>query len=136
MTVPTQDKLHGLRVMIAEDEWRIAELVHDILTGAGCVVIGPVATLADALRTIETQPMDGALLDVRLGEDHIRPAAEALTRRGIPFIITTGHRDPSMLKNLPPGAPVLTKPYKLQELKERMRTTFWPIEKEAKEEVF
>ncbi len=40
--------LSGRRILVVEDEALVAMLVEDALTDAGCEVVGPVATVADA----------------------------------------------------------------------------------------
>jgi DNA-binding NtrC family response regulator len=68
--------------------------------------------------------LDGALLDVQLGEASIHPAIEELVRRGIPFILVTGQgnlgRPPALLGN----APILTKPFRVEQLENMMSSTF------------
>ena len=58
----------GLRVLVAEDDLLIAQLIGNILVSLGCTVIGPVDDLDEALQAIRTNDIDGALLDVQLGE--------------------------------------------------------------------
>lgn len=120
MSWRTTSPLRGLRVMVAEDELLISQLIREILLHLECSVIGPVRTLDEALRSIRTNDIDGALLDVQLGEESIYPAANELALRRIPFILMTGHRtlggSPALLRD----APLLTKPFKVQELEAMM----------------
>jgi DNA-binding NtrC family response regulator len=85
---------------------------------------GRLATLDETLRAIRTDGIDGALLDVQLGEASIHPAIEELVRRGIPFIMVTGQgnlgRPPALLGN----APILTKPFRVEQLENMMSSTF------------
>lgn len=56
------------------------------------MVLGPVATVADALALIDRVPeMDGAVLDVNLGREVAYPVADALMARGIPFLFATAN---------------------------------------------
>ena len=122
MNEPRQ--LRGLRVLVAEDELLISQLVREILVALECTVIGPVRNLDEALRAIRTNDIDGALLDVQLGEASVYPAIDELVQRGIPFILVTGQgnldRSPALLGN----APLLTKPFRVQQLENMMRSTF------------
>ena len=83
-------QLRGLRVLVAEDELLISQLIREILVSLQCTVIGPARNLDEAMQAIRTNGMDGALLDVQLGEASIYPAIDELVRRGIPFILVTG----------------------------------------------
>ena len=124
MSATTASPLYGLRIMVAEDDWLIAQMIRGILLDLGCTVIGPVRTLDEALREIRANGIDGALLDVQLGEDSVLPAASELALRGVPFILVTGHRSlggsPALLAN----APLLTKPFTIRQLEETMCSVF------------
>jgi DNA-binding response OmpR family regulator len=118
------DSLSGLRVMVAEDQLLIAELIEEILLSLDCVVIGPVRNLDDALCAIRTNEIDGALLDLNLGGTRIDPAAHELALRNIPFIMMTGQGNLLECPALIAHAPVLYKPFKIQQLEGIMMGTF------------
>lgn len=82
---------HGRRILVAEDEYVIAESMRRELEKAGASIVGPVASVDAALSLIETEQIDGALLDVCLRDQKIFPVAEALAARGIPFLSATGY---------------------------------------------
>jgi len=79
------------------------------LRGKGYTVVGPLASVADALEPAHEATLDAALLDVTLGRERIYPVAEVLASRGIPFAFLTGYGrdgiDPKFA-----AAPVLQKP--------------------------
>lgn len=81
----------GRRILLAEDEYLIAEAMRRNLEKAGAIVVGPVASVVAALALVESEQIDGALLDVSLRDQKIFPVAEALAARGIPFLFTTGY---------------------------------------------
>jgi DNA-binding response OmpR family regulator len=84
--------LHGLRILVVEDDPIIALDLPEVLRAAGAEVVGPAHTVAKALRLIETQPVDAAVLDHRL-EDHTAiPVGERLLRDGVPFLFHTSSR--------------------------------------------
>lgn len=85
------DRLHGFRILVVEDEYLLADDLSDILTGAGALVIGPCATVADAVAHAGTADFDAAILDVNLRGEMVFPVADALTERRIPFIFATGY---------------------------------------------
>jgi CheY-like chemotaxis protein len=51
----------------------------------------PSQTVAAALAVITSTQLDAALLDVNLSGEKSYALADALTARGIPFVITTGY---------------------------------------------
>ena len=53
-----------LRILLAEDEAIIAVDLEMLLTEAGHTVVGPVATVADAMRAVASERPDMALLDL------------------------------------------------------------------------
>jgi CheY-like chemotaxis protein len=96
-----QSVLAGLRILIVEDTDVVAELLAELLAIDGADVIGPVASLDGAMRLVaEGEPIDGALLDINLAGEHSWPVAEALRRRGVPFVFLSGSSD---AEELPPA---------------------------------
>lgn len=107
--------LHGLRVLVVEDTFLIADLIVETLREQGCSVVGPAARLQQGLALVEGQPLDGALLDVNLAGELCYPIADALAHRGVPFVFLSGYGD----AGIPPEyrqVPRLTKPFTLAEL--------------------
>jgi FOG: CheY-like receiver len=101
--------LSGRRVLIVEDEALVAMMLNDVLTSAGCAVIGPAVSTTEALALVERETIHCAVIDVKLTDGMSRPVAAALCARGIPFIVTTGY-DEEHLEGFD-GAPILQKAY-------------------------
>src|SRR5262245_39268494 len=102
--------LAGRRVLMLEDEAMISALIEMIIGEAGCAIVGPVATLEDALQIIEHKRLDAALLDVRVNDRDVYAVADALSARGIPMIFVSGFARPQ----LPPRyrhRPYIAKPF-------------------------
>jgi DNA-binding response OmpR family regulator len=78
------------RILVVDDEPLISMLVEDWLTELGCEVVGPVTTVADGLKLAESTELDGAILDVNLGDDTCYALADALRNRGVPLAFATG----------------------------------------------
>lgn len=112
--------LAGTRVLVVEDEAMVAMLIEDFLVELGCKVAASAARLDAALEQARMQGIDVAVLDVNLAGQLSYPVASVLRTRGIPFVFATGY-PPS---NLPPemqSAPVLSKPFTLQQLADALR---------------
>jgi CheY-like chemotaxis protein len=85
--------LHGLRILVVEDNLLTADTIQDVLETGGCEVIGPAATVAAALDLIAQLALDGAVLDINLNGELSFPVAAALIERDIPFLFLTGCDD-------------------------------------------
>lgn len=114
------------RVLVVEDEFHTAQFIDDILRQMGLQVVGPVGTVRQAMLLAESEPLDFALLDVRLQpdvrlwhSDRVHPVADLLRRRKIPFSFVTASTDPSIERF--PANPVLKKPFGQDQLKEVVR---------------
>ena len=57
-----------MRILIVEDEALIAMVLADSLEDGGHEVVGPAATMAEALALCEAAPPELAVLDVNLGD--------------------------------------------------------------------
>jgi two-component SAPR family response regulator len=98
MPALSHDALAGLKVLVVEDSFLIAEHVRDVLGRYGCEVVGPVGQLAVGLKLVEEgTPVDGAVLDVNLDGEFCFPIASALARRAVPFLFLTGYDDGTLI---------------------------------------
>jgi len=80
-------------ILLVEDEYLIAWALQNELQCSGAHVIGPAASVEDALALLTNERVDGAILDVSLGREKVFSVAEALAARGIPFVFATGYSD-------------------------------------------
>ena len=86
------ETLLGLKVLVVEDDFFIADETRRTLTAKGAQVIGPVASVDGALALIAASPtLDAAVLDVNLRDVMVFPVADALVARGVPFVFATGY---------------------------------------------
>ncbi len=89
--------LQRRRILIAEDEYLLADELQQRLGDMGAVILGPVGTVEETIEKIRIeQEFDAAILDVNLGGESIFPAAKLLIDRNIPFIFTTGYERSAM----------------------------------------
>jgi CheY-like chemotaxis protein len=100
----------GLRVLVVEDEFLIAMETEQMLVDLGCIVIGPVPTVARALALLDREKPDFAILDVNLGRERSTPVAEALRARGVPFALASGYNGSQLPEEAFRNAPHLGKP--------------------------
>ena len=92
MTETAMAALRGRRILVAEDEYMIAQEIDETLSDAGAETLGPVSSVGEALHLIGSQRrIDGALLDVNLRNEPIWPVVTALLQRNVPIVLTTGY---------------------------------------------
>lgn len=94
------------RVLVVDDDVPYAMWIADELSDEGATVVGPAANLATAMRIAKVD-LQGAILDVQLGDDFVWPLAIELLGRRVPFIFLSSYRGP-----LPPefaSVPLISK---------------------------
>jgi signal transduction histidine kinase/DNA-binding response OmpR family regulator len=109
--------IKGKRFLVVEDEPLIGLEIASTLQQEAALVLGPVAAVSDALRIIEKDELDGALLDANLRGQPAGDIAAALTRKGIPFVFVTGYGREALPASFA-HARVLKKPFIERELLE------------------
>lgn len=82
----------GARVVVLEDEAIIAIDVENILTDAGLSVAGTLGSCADALRWLDANDAEVALLDMHLFDGSCEPVSRRLAEKGIPFVVFSATR--------------------------------------------
>ena len=111
--------LNGLRILVVEDEAAISLLLEDMLLDFGCEVVGPAGRLAAALDLAVSETFDLAILDVNVAGEPIYPVAEALERRNVPFVFSTGYGSAG-IKDVYRDRPVVQKPFAQNDLRQRL----------------
>jgi PAS domain S-box-containing protein len=108
-------------VLIVEDDRSIAGNLADSLTALGHTVSGIAASGEEALRRVEENPPDLALLDIKLrGEmDGVDVARAIRARFDIPVVYLTAYHDDALVKRAADTEPqgFILKPYEIHELK-------------------
>ncbi|MCI0755698.1 response regulator [Teichococcus vastitatis] len=111
--------LKDRRVLVVEDDILFAMCLEDELTDVGAEIVGCATSVGDALRIIDHAAARGrinaVLLDLNLRGCSSLPVADALARRGIPFVFSTGYGE-GCNTGRHPTVPVLHKPYNMQKL--------------------
>ncbi len=118
-----REKLAGRRILVVEDEYRVAGDVEDTIRALGGDVVEPCAGTAQARRQIaETRP-DGAILDLNLKGFPVAPLAWELDRAAVPILYHTGYDTTPALEQLPEGR-LLVKPLTPDRLREELLRSF------------
>jgi DNA-binding NtrC family response regulator len=120
MQITQAKTLDGAVIMVVDDEFLIALDTEWILRRAGAKVIGPFTALSPSLQAAARESISLAIIDFRLGADETTlPLIAALTARGIPVIVYSGHRLPDGVAGV---SAVLPKPISQRELVETAAT--------------
>lgn len=122
MDTGTGKPLSGTRILVAEDEPVLAFYIIGQLMIAGAQVAGPAFSLERTLELVNTEQLTCGLLDVRLRDGLVFPAARKLCDKGTGIVFYTGNYDEDVLKREWPGAQVLTKPASLETLMSAVAT--------------
>jgi CheY-like chemotaxis protein len=81
--------MDGLRVLVVEDSDFLCELINDLLSDAGAIVVAMAESVAAALNVLRAQSVDLVCLDILLGHEHSFTIADMLAARDIPFVFVT-----------------------------------------------
>jgi CheY-like chemotaxis protein len=107
----------GSRILLVEDEALIGAMFKQLLSDLGFEVVGPIASLDQAMVAAHGEEVQGAILDVNLGGAPIYPVADALEARGIPFVFVTGYSASSIDRRYA-SIPVFEEPVQPDKLSE------------------
>jgi CheY-like chemotaxis protein len=92
MNKVTDPELGANRVLVIEDEMLVAMMVEDVLSEAGYCVLGPVATVANAMAILSAEDrIDVAVMDLNLAGETSLPLANVFREKNIPFMVMTGY---------------------------------------------
>lgn len=112
----THPHVEGLRLLLVEDEYLLALHLCEILEDMGAEVVGPVASVEDALTLLDRgEHIDAGILDVDLRGQTTEPIADVLVVRGVPFVFASGYSR-EMLPGPHRSAPLCSKPIDPQQL--------------------
>lgn len=104
------DNLQYRRVLVVEDEVFVALDVAATIEDALGTVIGPVGTVRQALKLIDENNLDAAILDVNLIDGDIGLVLERLAAQDVFVVIHTGGGLPAPLAKRFPNMPIFYKP--------------------------
>ena len=87
----TDLRMQAPRVLVVEDEMTVAMLIEDMVSELAYDVAAVVPRLEDAMRLLDSESFDLAMLDVHLNGKTVFPFAAELQARGIPFLFATAY---------------------------------------------
>lgn len=75
----------------------VAWLLENMLVELGCMIVGPAASVSQALAMIEANAIDVAVLDINLNGEMSYPVADALAGCDVPFVFVSAYDKDRML---------------------------------------
>ena len=121
----------GCRVLVVENDFMLADDLRRDLERQGADVMGPVASVAEALDLLWIEPSpDAAILDVFLDDEVSYSIADILRGRGIPFVFAI-NRLAWMIPHAYADVPRLEKPVDMRRLTQALASR--PADIEAQE---
>ena len=104
------------RVLLIEDNMIIALDTEEMLRELGVKDVLVSGSVTQALRSIEKDKPQFAVLDFNLGEESSEPVARELVRQGIPFVLATGYSAKEVRFEELGAQAILKKPYDKSDL--------------------
>ena len=121
---PSRADLKGVRVLVVEDHWHVANALRSFLEAEGMKVSGPVATTADAQRLATEQKPDLAVVDIHLKLETAYVLIHRLDDLGVRVVVLSGYAVlPELTKKV---VAVLQKPFNAPELLGALRRALSP----------
>ena len=121
---PSRADLKGVRVLVVEDHWHVANALRSFLEAEGMKVSGPVATTADAQRLATEQKPDLAVVDIHLKLETAYILIHQLDDLGVRVVVLSGYAVlPELTKKV---VAVLQKPFNAPELLGALRRALSP----------
>ena len=105
------------KVLLCEDEYIVALDLQLLIEEFGFEVIGPFASVSNAMREIGDTRPDMAVLDVSLKDGEVYPLADRLQEMGVGLVFPSGHVNDHEIKARYPQAECCLKPVHTSRLK-------------------
>lgn len=83
--------LKGVRVLVVEDQWHVANALKLLLEIEGMVVDGPASTAADALRLAAEQKPELAVVDINLKGKMAYGLIDQLRDQEVRIVVVSGY---------------------------------------------
>ena len=83
--------LRGMNLLIAEDDWLLADTLAVLSEERGARIVGPFASTSAAIRALDASRIDFALVDMNLQDCFSDGLLDKLRTRQIPFAVLTAY---------------------------------------------
>jgi len=121
---PSHADLRGVRVLVVEDHWLVANALKSFLEAEGMKVSGPAATTPDAQRLVTEQKPDLAIVDIHLKLETAYVLIHQLNDQGVRVVVVSGYAVlPELTEKV---VAVLQKPFNAPELLGALRRALSP----------
>ena len=118
------------RILLVEDEFLVGLNLQEDLVQEGFAVLGPFATIREALVAAANEAYDLAILDVNVKGEFIYPVADLVFERNLPVILLTGYGElhvPERLRSVPRIAKPYNWPVLGREITRLLRSESQPV---------
>ena len=78
-------------MLVVEDDFLISMELEAVLRQEDFQILGPASSVAAALRTLQGERPDAAVLDVSLRGEWVTPVAEVLRQMEVPYVLTSAY---------------------------------------------
>jgi CheY-like chemotaxis protein len=112
----TGPALNGMRILVVEDNFVVADALRFMLAGYGGVVTAVVPSVERALAALAEDPADVAILDINLHGRSVVPFADHLLAAAVPFVFVSGYGDDDLLPEHLRAHPRFDKPVEAERL--------------------
>ena len=119
--------LDGRRILVVEDSPVVAPFTAEALSDLGCEVVGPAPNMAAARDLVDGEEFDAAIMDIHIRGERVFPLCEALSAKGVPFVLTSGYADWQMPDKWQ-DVPRLQKPYTIDQMQDALGALFDGVE--------
>ena len=121
VAMETPMDVRDARILLLEDDALISIDAEDMLLALGAARVFVSHTLDAAEAILGREPIDAAVLDLRIGNGRSEEFARALIARGIPFVFASGYADSTALPEDMRHVPTVEKPYSADILAQAFR---------------
>ncbi|MDX2166306.1 MAG: response regulator [Deltaproteobacteria bacterium] len=108
--------LRGVRILIVEDNFVVADALKFLIEGYEGEVVAMAPNLERAFAALARHPVDVSVLDINLNETSVVPLADALHSEGRRFVFLSGYGDLDLLPAHLRDRPRLDKPVEPERL--------------------
>lgn len=116
--------LRGVRVLVVEDGWQVADALRVSLENMGMIVAGPASNAAEARRLTGEHRPEVAVVDVNLKGEMAYPLMDWLHAQGIRVLVISGYED--LPRSLAGFAGILQKPFTAAALRTALHRALAP----------